>query len=175
MADWREDRVGAAERGENPMVLAGMRSGFAVIGDTQFLPGYCLLLASPWADKLTELPLERRGEFLLDMSLLGEAVEAVCRDRGLRRVNYGIGGNREPFLHAHIRPRYNSGSEEYRSGPVGRYAREYRTDERYRYSEAAHGELRARITMELLDLMDRTDRTGSLPKPQCAHIELDSP
>ncbi len=72
--DWRYDRVGSAERGENPMVLARMRSGYAVIGDTQFLPGYCLLLASPWADKLTDLTLERRGEFLLDMSVLGEAV-----------------------------------------------------------------------------------------------------
>ncbi len=67
--------------------------------------------------------------------------------------------NREPFLHAHIWPRYNWESEEYRSGPVGHYAREYRTDERYRYSEAAHGELRARLTTELLDLMGRTDRS----------------
>jgi hypothetical protein len=47
MADWRADRVDAAERGENPTVLRRMRSGFAVIGDSQFLPGYCLLLASP--------------------------------------------------------------------------------------------------------------------------------
>jgi hypothetical protein len=45
--DWRRDRIGSALRGENPMVLAKMKSGFAVIGDTQFLPGYCLLLAYP--------------------------------------------------------------------------------------------------------------------------------
>lgn len=32
-ADWRRDRIGSAERGENPMVLARLRSGFAVIGD----------------------------------------------------------------------------------------------------------------------------------------------
>lgn len=154
----REDRVGAAERGENPMVLTPMRSGFAVIGDTQFLPGYCLLLASPQVDNLTDLPLERRGEFLLDMSLLGEAVEGVCRPRGLRRVNYEISGNREPFLHAHVWPRYSWEPEEYRSGPVGRYAREYRTDERYQYSDAGHKDVRAKIAAELLDLMDRTDR-----------------
>ena len=29
MTDWRDDRVGAAHRGENPMVIARMRSGFA--------------------------------------------------------------------------------------------------------------------------------------------------
>jgi hypothetical protein len=33
MSDWRDDRVGAARRGENPTVLARLRTGFAVIGD----------------------------------------------------------------------------------------------------------------------------------------------
>ncbi len=135
MANWMEDRVGAAERGENPMVLARMRSGFAVIGDTQFLPGYCLLLAAPRVDHLSDLPMKPRTEFLLDMSLLGEAIEAACRSHGLVRVNYEILGNREPFLHAHVWPRYDWEPEEYRSGPVGRYGREYRTDEQYRYSD----------------------------------------
>jgi hypothetical protein len=46
MAGWRDDRIGAAHRGENPMVMARMRSGFAVIGDTQHLPGYSLLLCT---------------------------------------------------------------------------------------------------------------------------------
>ena len=49
---WRDDRIGSAERGENPMVLARMKSGFAVIGDTQFLPGWGVLLASPRAERL---------------------------------------------------------------------------------------------------------------------------
>ncbi len=39
MAGWKDDRIGSAHRGENPMVMALMRSGFAVIGDTQHLPG----------------------------------------------------------------------------------------------------------------------------------------
>ncbi len=159
--DWRYDRVGSAEWGENPMVLARMHSGYAVMGDTQFLPGYCLLLASPWADKLTDLPLDRRSEFLLDMSVLGEAVESACRPHGLRRVNYEISGNREPFLHAHVWPRYEWEPEEYVSGPVGRYPLERRTHEGDRYGEAAHGELGARITIELLALMDRTGRGTS--------------
>ena len=42
--DWKKDRIASAHLGENPMVIAKMRSGFAVIGDTQFLPGYCVLL-----------------------------------------------------------------------------------------------------------------------------------
>lgn len=45
MDDWKKDRIGSALRGENPTVIARMKTGFAVIGDTQFLPGYCLLLS----------------------------------------------------------------------------------------------------------------------------------
>jgi hypothetical protein len=60
MSDWRDDRVGAAQRGGNPLVMA-MRSGFAVIGDTQQLPGYSLLLTDdPTVDHLTDLDWGRR-------------------------------------------------------------------------------------------------------------------
>ena len=38
MEDWKHDRIGAAERGENPTVVLRMPSGIAVMGDTQFLP-----------------------------------------------------------------------------------------------------------------------------------------
>src|SRR5215475_13686002 len=93
MADWKVDRIGSAERGENPTVLARMRSGFAVIGDTQFLPGYCLLLAAPQANHLSDLPFARRSAFLFDMSLLGQAIEIACRPQGLRRMNYESLGN----------------------------------------------------------------------------------
>jgi hypothetical protein len=80
--DWRDDPIGFAHRGENPIVLARMRSGFAVIGDTQHLPGDALLLCeNPSVDHLTDLPLERRQAFLLDMALLGETIR-----RELERV-----------------------------------------------------------------------------------------
>ena len=106
MDDWKRNRIGSAERGENPTVIASMRSGFAVMGDTQFLPGYCLLLASPEVNHLSDLPFARRSEFLLDMGLLGQAIETVCRAQGLRRMNYEILGNTDTYLHAHVFPRY---------------------------------------------------------------------
>ncbi|MFI6307332.1 hypothetical protein ACIBCH_36070 [Amycolatopsis thailandensis] len=107
---WKRDRIGSALRGENPTVLRRLVAGFAVIGDTQFLPGYCVLLTdSPSAGRLTDLPRSRRLEFLSDLELLGEAVENVCarRDPGFRRVNLEILGNTDPFLHAHVWPRYD--------------------------------------------------------------------
>ncbi|WP_409494542.1 HIT family protein [Amycolatopsis sp. cmx-11-12] len=108
--DWQRDRVGSALRGENPTVLRRLGAGFAVIGDTQFLPGYCVLLTdTPNVGRLTDLPKTRRLEFLAEMELLGEAVENVCaqRDSGFRRVNLEILGNTDPFLHAHVWPRYD--------------------------------------------------------------------
>ena len=73
--DWKKDRVGAALRGENPTVLARLDEGFAVIGDVQFLPGYCVLISdTPGVDRLTDLPRERRIRFLASAERLAEAV-----------------------------------------------------------------------------------------------------
>src|SRR5689334_8523804 len=137
--DWRSDRIDSARRGENPMVLAQLRSGYAVIGDTQFLPGYCLLLSDvDGADHLTDLRRPQRADFLLDMSLLGEAVMAACNalDPSLRRVNYEILGNSEHSLHAHVIRRY----------PADRW-----TSPRDAYAEE-HEPLREAITKELTRL-----------------------
>ena len=129
MTAWQVDPVGAALRGENPMVLRRLRAGFAVFGDTQFLPGYALLLTdTPGADHLTDLPRERRAEYLADVGLLGEAVERVCgaRDRGFRRLNYEILGNSLPVLHTHVFPRYDWEPPEYLAGPVWAYPADQR-------------------------------------------------
>jgi diadenosine tetraphosphate (Ap4A) HIT family hydrolase len=86
-----------------------MTAGFAVIGDVQFLPGYCVLITdTPGVERLTDLPLGRRHRFLADMERLGEAVQNVCsrRDPQFRRINLEIQGNFDALLHAHIWPRY---------------------------------------------------------------------
>ena len=154
--DWRADRIGSALRGENPLVMARMRSGFAVIGDTQHLPGYSLLLADdPSVDHLTDLDWERRTSFLFDLSLLGEAVERACRPHGLRRMNYEVLGNSVPFLHGHVHPRYEWEPQERIGGPVWRYSKEERNAPEHVYSDEKHGELRAAITTELSSLIAR--------------------
>jgi diadenosine tetraphosphate (Ap4A) HIT family hydrolase len=108
MGDWRDDRIGSAHRGEKPMVMARMRSGFAVIGDTQQLPGYSLLLVDdPGVDHLGDLPMPARTRFLQDLALLGEAVEAACQPHGLRRINYEVLGNSLGWRHAHVHARYD--------------------------------------------------------------------
>jgi len=148
--EWMRDRIGAAQRGENPLVMARMRSGYAVIGDYQFMPGYCVLLASPQVDHLSDLPLPARTVFLSDMSLLGEAIMRVTQPR---RMNYEILGNTDAYLHAHVWPRYEWEPEAYRGGPVWRYPREQRFAPEHVYSDERHGDLRRRIGEALRTLL----------------------
>lgn len=154
MEDWKKDRIASAERGENPTVLARMKSGFAVIGDPQFLPGYCILLACPKVGSLNDLPLAGRKDFLADMSLIGDAITAVCKPF---RVNYDILGNTDDFLHAHIFPRYEWEAEVLRKGPVWKYPKENWSMEAYQFSEEKYGGLKTQISQKLRDLMNRND------------------
>jgi diadenosine tetraphosphate (Ap4A) HIT family hydrolase len=154
MDDWKQDRIGSAERGENPTVFARMRSGFAVIGDSQLLPGYCLLLASHQVNHLTDLPLAERTVYLQDMSLLGEAIMQVCRPL---RMNYEILGNYDHYLHAHVFPRYDWEPTERRESPVWLYPDTVRADLSVAYSEEVHGQLRQNLADTLLILMRSYD------------------
>jgi diadenosine tetraphosphate (Ap4A) HIT family hydrolase len=154
--DWRADRIESAHRGENPLVMARMRSGFAVIGDTQHLPGYSVLLTDDASvNHLSDLPWQRRKDFLFDLSLIGEAVERACHDNGLRRINYEVLGNAIPTLHGHVHPRYEWEPPDKITGPVWRYPKEERNAAEHAYSDGKHGELRAAITAELRSLIER--------------------
>jgi diadenosine tetraphosphate (Ap4A) HIT family hydrolase len=116
-------RVEAARAGTNPTVISRMPSGWAVLGDVQFLRGYALLLADPVAADLNALDESRRIRFLQDMAILGDALLEVT---GAYRINYEILGNSEAALHAHVFPRYMSEPEDLRKGPAWLYDREYR-------------------------------------------------
>lgn len=149
--DWRTDRIGAALRGENPTVLRRLEAGFAVIGDVQFLPGYSVLLVDdPGAQRLSDLPRHKRLAFLGEMDRLGEAVERVCRrlDPGFRRVNLEILGNTDPFLHAHVWPRFAWEPPGLVGKPVWLYPPDRWSDERFRLGPH-HDELREAIGAEL--------------------------
>ena len=143
-----------ALRGENPLVMARMRTGFAVIGDTQHLPGYSLLLTDDLeVNHPTDLPWLRRRDFFFDLSLIGEAVLAVTSQQGAHRINYEVLGNSWPYLHGHAHPRYEWEPADKIGGPVSRYPKELRNAAEHAYDDARHGELRAAITDELTRVM----------------------
>ncbi len=150
--------TGGATGSENPTVLRRLSAGFAVIGDVQFLPGYAVLLGDDrGVQRLSELPRVRRMDFLADMDRLGEAVERACRrlDPAFRRVNLEILGNTDPFLHAHVWPRYAWEPAESVRKPVWRYPAERWSDTRHALGPR-HAPLRAAIGAEL-------DRLGADP------------
>ena len=153
--DWRADRVESARQGKNPTVIARLPVAFAVMGNVQWLPGYCVLpVDRPDVDGLTDLDApEGRRASLASMDTLGEAVESACRaaDSGFRRLNFDILGNTDEFLQAHVWPRYSWEPSDRLATPVWLYPPEFWTLPALKLGPQ-HDKLRAAITAELLHL-----------------------
>lgn len=129
-------------------MLARLPGGFAVMGDVQWLPGYCVLLTdNTEADRLSDLSQAEQTAYLGSMALLGSAVERACResDSAFRRVNLEILGNADAFLHAHVWPRYRWEPPELVTRPVWLYPVEKWRDPTTALGPQ-HDEVRAAIT-----------------------------
>jgi diadenosine tetraphosphate (Ap4A) HIT family hydrolase len=140
--------VGSAIRGENPLVMKRMPGGFAVIGDVQWLPGYSLLLTdNPAAQRLSDLSADEQSRFLESMAGLARAVETACSDRDpdFVRVNIEILGNADPFLHAHIWPRYAWEDPDSLTKPVWLYPESHWKDPAKQLGPE-HNQIRSAIT-----------------------------
>ena len=104
--------VEACRAGTHASLIAHMSSGWAVMGNSQFLRGYSLLLPDPVVPHLNAMEIAARDRFLLDMAKLGDAV-LVATDA--LRINYAMFGNVEPALHAHVIPRFGDEPESMRT------------------------------------------------------------
>ncbi len=96
-------RVVALQAGEDPTLIARLPSGWAVLGEQQFLRGYALLLPDPVVGTFNDLDAAQRAQAMQDAARLGDALLAVT---GALRINYAIFGNLEPALHIHVVPRH---------------------------------------------------------------------
>ncbi|MEO6185072.1 MAG: HIT domain-containing protein [Steroidobacteraceae bacterium] len=96
-------RVQRLRAGEDAGLIARMPSGWAVLGEQQFLRGYALLLPDPVVDTFNDLAPALRAQVMHDAGALGDALLAVT---GALRINYAIFGNLEPALHIHVVPRF---------------------------------------------------------------------
>jgi diadenosine tetraphosphate (Ap4A) HIT family hydrolase len=142
------ERIEELLAGGNPRLIARLPSGFAVMHAWQHWPGYCLLIAEPMALNLNALEGRRRLEFLSDMAFLGDA---ITRATGAVRINYSIYGNLDPFLHAHVVPRYENEAEAQRTTPPLAVPSELRETAVDRYDEGQHGILKAEIARYLFE------------------------
>jgi diadenosine tetraphosphate (Ap4A) HIT family hydrolase len=84
------------------------------------------------------------------MERLGEAVEQACAeaDPAFRRVNLEILGNTDPFLHAHVWPRYDWEPPELVGKPVWLYPPTRWSEPAHRLDDR-HDALRAAISRRL--------------------------
>jgi diadenosine tetraphosphate (Ap4A) HIT family hydrolase len=146
---WQRDRFASAARGENPMFVARMATGLVFLHDAQFLPGWCVLFATPQVGKLEELPPDTARDFLGDMAKLGRAVSRACAPR---RVNYAIYGNTAPVLHAHVVPRYDWEPPDRITQPVWTYPVERWRDMPLDYDPAQHAALRDELRAALTEV-----------------------
>jgi diadenosine tetraphosphate (Ap4A) HIT family hydrolase len=115
-------QVEAARAGTKPSLICRVESGWAVLADMQYLRGYCILLPDPVVGSLNDLSRPMRAAFLCDMVMIGDALLEVT---DAYRINYGIMGNSDPALHAHIVPRYSTEPEKIRRHLPWSYPQEY--------------------------------------------------
>jgi len=109
-----DERLARLAANEDPALIARLPSGFLTLAANQFLEGYCILLAYPKVGRLNDLEGDARAQFLDDMARVGDALLSVT---GAVRANYAIYGNLDPFLHAHIWPRYANEPDDLRTLP----------------------------------------------------------
>lgn len=148
------ERVDQCRRGVNPKTVARLASGWVVMGDTQMLAGYCLLLPDPVVPTLNDLDDAGRRQFLSDMARIGDAINALCKPR---RLNYEMLGNLDPALHAHVFPRYEHERDDMRTKPVWLYGPEMFDNAAHVFDPKKHGALHRRIAKALESAIPSVD------------------
>lgn len=82
-----------------------LSTGFVVLGDHQFYHGYTLFLSKIHARELHEIDAKIKEKFLLEMSIVAEAVFKTFKPD---KLNYELLGNTDQHMHWHIFPRRSS-------------------------------------------------------------------
>jgi len=97
-------RIQEIKDGANSNFVKGLSTGYVVLNDFQYYPGYVLFLSKIHATELHELPGNLCQSYLNEMALVAKAVYSAFRPI---KLNYELLGNGEPHLHWHIIPRYS--------------------------------------------------------------------
>lgn len=111
-------RVAACRAGTFEQTVCRVHAGWVVMGDVQFLRGYCLILPDPVVGHLNELNPAARKTLLFEASVVGDALLELT---GAVRINYEILGNLEPALHIHVFPRYDDEPADLKTRPAWFY------------------------------------------------------
>ena len=97
-------RLRLTESGKNPNLIAELPTGYAVLGDDQFIRGYTVFLCKIHAVELFDLKPDFRIQFFEDMVLTAQAVANVFH---AEKMNYELlGMGRGVHMHWHLFPRH---------------------------------------------------------------------
>jgi diadenosine tetraphosphate (Ap4A) HIT family hydrolase len=143
-------RIEAILNNEDLTLVTRLESGFVVLGDSQMLPGYCVLLAYPMVESLEALPFQKRLTFLRDMTLLGQAIQEIYK---ADRINHGIFCNYDLYLHAHVWARYAYEVEERRIHPAWRYPNEEYYAPEVMFDLVKRGDMKRQLSLRLQELV----------------------
>ena len=107
------DRIAMIQTGKNPYFVAELSTGYVVLADSQYFPGYTLFLAKRHVTELHLMPPAEKAQFMLEMSWVSEAcAQAFHADK----MNLELLGNGDSHVHWHLFPRHIGDTEQ--PGPV---------------------------------------------------------
>lgn len=93
-----------------PDLLTKINGHFLVFGESQFLPGYLILIHKNSKPKrLSDLEVNEQIEFMLIVTCIQATLSAYLEDLQVdfARCNVEILGNKDHYVHAHFWPRYS--------------------------------------------------------------------
>lgn len=104
------ERIQQIKEGTNPYFVRELETGYVVIGDHQLFEGYTLFLCKEHKTELFHLDESFRQKYLMEMSIVAEAVSKAFH---AEKINYELLGNGDTHLHWHLFPR--------KTGDMGNY------------------------------------------------------
>lgn len=143
-------RIKKIKEGTNPYFIKELETGYVVFGDFQRFPGYTLFLCKEHATELHELEKGFRDKFLLEMSMVAEAVYRVFAPDKLNYELLGVGN--AVHMHWHIFPRRAGDTP--KPGPVWKLDKTEMYAEEYRISDTQISEWKEKMMAELERLQE---------------------
>jgi diadenosine tetraphosphate (Ap4A) HIT family hydrolase len=135
-----------------PEFLYEFKYSYVEMSYYQFLPGYSILFSKTPYYSLNDMPVEERKEYLIEMSILGDAMMEVLKPI---RINYATLGNSLPVLHTHLFPRYEWEDDEIEESVIWDYPKSKFYNDKYRFSLQEHKELKEKLRIKIDELYNK--------------------
>lgn len=95
-------RIQQIKKNKNRYFVKELKTGYVVLGDSQYFKGYTLFLCKQHAVELFDLEENFRTAFMEEMAMVAKAVKMAFH---AEKINYECLGNGDAHLHWHLFPR----------------------------------------------------------------------